>query len=226
MSSSPGMALNSDWVLDEKVSKIIRCAARKLARSPGFSQSDQPDIEQEFFLLLLQKAAKLDASRSKVTTFAKRLIENKATSMARAVAAPSRSYRRNSISLNEEVRDGNGGISKFCDLFDSSAGVPHVGDDESGPQTDLFSNTAWLDRPNHGPGLVFDTKLPRHIGLIRSSSFVELDSQGQIFRRLAVIERVVNVTGTITLRLRRCCEAPRQPFPVAKNRQVVSGPAF
>ncbi len=127
MSSYSGRRPNFDWVLDDKVSKLIRRKARQLSRSPGFSRSDEPDIEQELRAHLLAKASKFNAARSKVTTFAKRLIENKAASMARRVDAGMRSYRRNSISLNETVATAEGGISELSDLFDSSAGRRHTG---------------------------------------------------------------------------------------------------
>jgi hypothetical protein len=127
MSSSAGTKPNFDWVLDEKVSKIIRRMARQLSRSPGFSRSDEPDIEQELRAHLLEKASKFNAARSKVTTFAKRLIENKAASIARKVDAGMRSYRRNSISLNVSIANAEDGISELADLLDSSAGRRHTG---------------------------------------------------------------------------------------------------
>src|SRR5687768_7143411 len=105
MSSFPGRMANFDWVLDEKISKLVRRKARQLSQSPGFSRSDAPDLEHDLIVHLLRKAAKYNATRGKTTTWAKRLIQNKAASMARKINAKKRTYRRNCISLNEVVAD-------------------------------------------------------------------------------------------------------------------------
>jgi hypothetical protein len=115
------------WVFSPIIESLIKRKAFKLAHSPGFSRSDQPDIEQEFRLLLWRKAAKYNANRAKRPTFAKRIIENKVRSMAREVGAAKRSYRRNSRSLNERVASRDGAISEFGDLLDASAGHRHLG---------------------------------------------------------------------------------------------------
>jgi hypothetical protein len=116
-----------DWILSAPIDSLIRRKARALSHSPGFSRSDQPDIEQEFRLHLLGKAAKYDSVRSKRTTWAKRLIQNKAASIARKTDAKKCSYRRNSISLNELVADCDGSSTEMANLFDESAGRRHIG---------------------------------------------------------------------------------------------------
>lgn len=127
MSPSEGTTLNTDWIFEEPVSGLIRRMACQLSRSPGFTRSDQPDIEQEFRFLLWRKAAKYNAARARRTTFAKRIIQNKAASMAREVAAGKRTYRRNSISLNEIVGDLVGGPRELSDLIEESAARRHIG---------------------------------------------------------------------------------------------------
>jgi hypothetical protein len=127
MSPSEGTTPNADWILEDPVASLIHSKARQLARSCGFSPSEQPDIEQEFRTLLWEKAEKYSASRAKRLTFAARIIENKARSLARKRSAGKRSYRRNSHSLNEIVADSEGGTCELSDLFDTSAGRRHTG---------------------------------------------------------------------------------------------------
>lgn len=127
MSPSEGTTPTADWIFDEPVSGLIRRMARRLSRSPGFTRSDQPDIEQEFRLLLWRKAARYNAARAKRTTFANRIIKNKAASLARERSAGKRSYRRNSISLNEIVSEVTGGPRKLSDLIEESAARRHTG---------------------------------------------------------------------------------------------------
>jgi hypothetical protein len=127
MSPSEGRTPNTDWIFEVPVSGLIRRMARQLSRSPGFSRSDQPDIEQEFRLLLWRKAAKYNAARAKRETFAERIIKNKAASLAREMAAGKRSYRRNSVSLNETVSDMVGSPRELSDFFEESAARRHTG---------------------------------------------------------------------------------------------------
>lgn len=127
MNSLPGGTPAAQWILDEPVAALVRRKARVLARSPGFSRSDQPDIEQELRLHLLQKAPHFNADRAQRTTFAQRLIENKAASLARGTAAQKRSYRRNCRSLNEVVTDGQGPGTELANLLDTSAARRHTG---------------------------------------------------------------------------------------------------
>jgi hypothetical protein len=127
MSSTEDTTPATDWIFTDPVASLIQRKARQLSRSPGFSQSDQPDIEQEFRFLLWRKAAKYSATRAKRLTYASRVIENKAASMARKVVAGKRSYRRNSRSLNEIVVHPDGGTTELSDLLDLPTGRRHTG---------------------------------------------------------------------------------------------------
>jgi hypothetical protein len=126
MSPQVGTTPNTHWILEEPIASLISHVANKLSRSPGFSRSDRPDIEQELRLHLWRKAHKYNAARSKVTTFAKRLIENKAASLARKAAAQKRTFRCNGASLNEPVfHDGR--TVEQGDTLESAAGRRHTG---------------------------------------------------------------------------------------------------
>ena len=126
MHSPPGTTPSTAWILEERVAKAISRAARRLSRSPGFSQSDEQDIEQEFRVHLLRKAVKYNASRSKPSTFAARIIKNKAASMARKAAAQKRTFLRNGAPLNVRVfQDGRN--VQFGDTLEAAYGRRHTG---------------------------------------------------------------------------------------------------
>jgi hypothetical protein len=121
------MAPSNDWTLNPDIDNLVRDKARKLSLSAGFNRSDQPDIEQRLRLHLWRKSLKYDPARSKQTTWAKRLIENKARSIVRKTEAKKCTYRRNVVSLNEVVVDHEGGVTQLANLLDVSAGRRHTG---------------------------------------------------------------------------------------------------
>lgn len=126
MSTFHNATPSTDWILEGSVASLIRYKALQLAHSPGFNRSEQPDIEQEFRLQLLKKASLFNPSRSKHITFAKRIILNKAASMAREVAARKRSYRRNSISLDETLVKADGNRRVLSEFIEESAVRNHT----------------------------------------------------------------------------------------------------
>jgi hypothetical protein len=126
MSSTPGAMPDNDWVLNPKVSALIRYKAKGLAKSKGFSRSDEPDIEQDLRLLLLQKAARFDSSRASIETFASRVIENAVKSMRRNVQLQKCDCRKK-VSLDAEVYDSAGKPSSVSQSADEFAGRRHTG---------------------------------------------------------------------------------------------------
>lgn len=62
-------------LLNEYARTLIRIKARQLIRRPEFSRSDQPDIEQELFAHLLQRAQKFDPARGSRNTFVARVVD-------------------------------------------------------------------------------------------------------------------------------------------------------
>jgi len=127
MSISDSAKLSKDWVCDPQIAKLVRDKAYELAKSPGFSRSDRPDIEQDLTFHLLRKSALFDPARAKPMTFASRLIENKAASMVRKIGAMKCTCRRNALSLNETVKDGEGRTIELAQTFEESAGRQHTG---------------------------------------------------------------------------------------------------
>ena len=112
---------------DSFASQLIRQKARQLVRHPGFSKSEQYDIEQELALELVLKYRCFDPDRARETTFIARVVENKAISLIRARIAEKRDFRRDAHSLNETVRDADGGSVERASTFDASASANHTG---------------------------------------------------------------------------------------------------
>lgn len=55
---------------------LIRFKAKQLSRKPGFSRSDQEDLEQELTLHLLRHAVDFDPERGSLNTFVSRVIDS------------------------------------------------------------------------------------------------------------------------------------------------------
>jgi RNA polymerase sigma-70 factor, ECF subfamily len=127
MPSSAVDALGRNWILDPKVSQLIRRKSRQLTNQLGFSRSDRADIEQELNLELVRKAKRFDPARAQAVTFAKQIIESKAASLIRAVRAKKRGCHCVTASLNTLVADGEGRVLQLADMIDSSAGRRHTG---------------------------------------------------------------------------------------------------
>jgi DNA-directed RNA polymerase specialized sigma24 family protein len=118
--------LSPDWILDPKISSLIRHKARRLARSGGFSRSDQADIEQELAIHLMSKSGSFDPNRAQAATFASRLIENRARSMHRAALMQKRDARR-CVSLNAPTFNKRGKATTLAECVDASVGRRHTG---------------------------------------------------------------------------------------------------
>ena len=112
---------------DSFASQLIRQKARQLARHPGFNRSEQKDIEQELAMELVLKYRCFDPDRARETTFIARVLESKAISLVRTRIAEKRDFRRDAHSLNETVRDADGGSVERASTFDASASTNHTG---------------------------------------------------------------------------------------------------
>lgn len=70
-----GASSPREAVLTAYARSLIQFKANQLCRKPGFSRSDQEDLEQEFTLYLLSKAHLYDPNRgAKIDTFADRVV--------------------------------------------------------------------------------------------------------------------------------------------------------
>lgn len=118
--------LNDSWILGDKVSSLIRYWAGRVSNSSGFRRSDKPDIEQEFRVHLLKKAAKFDSSRAQHSTFAERIIKNKAKSMRRTAKRQIRDFRRN-ISLDAVIESDDSNSISLAQSIEEADGYRHTG---------------------------------------------------------------------------------------------------
>ena len=117
---------DQDWISNAKVSFLIRRKARKLSRSRGFSRSDQPDIEQEFSLLLHKQSARFDPARAKAETFASRIIDNRARSLLREARTQKCGFGLTQY-LSDVVGHETGTPVLLEATVDDSAGRRHTG---------------------------------------------------------------------------------------------------
>jgi len=108
-------------------SQLIRQKARQLVRYPGFSRSEQKDIEQELAMELVLKYRCFDPDRARETTFIARVLENKVISLVRTRIAEKRDFRRDAHSLNETVRDADGGSVERAQTFEAASSANHTG---------------------------------------------------------------------------------------------------
>ncbi len=72
-----------DAVLTAYAKSLIRIKARQLARKPGFTRSDEEDLEQELAMFLLAKGHLFDPARASVNTFTDRVIMSKVAMIIR-----------------------------------------------------------------------------------------------------------------------------------------------
>jgi RNA polymerase sigma factor (sigma-70 family) len=70
-------------LLNEYARTLIRVKARQLIRRPGFSRSDQGDVEQDLFLHVLSKFRQYDPKRSSLNTFVDRVVNSAAAMLVR-----------------------------------------------------------------------------------------------------------------------------------------------
>lgn len=70
-------------IYNEYARTIIRVKARQLVRRPGFTASDQEDIEQDLALHLLKQANLFDSNRSSINTFISQVVNSGAAMIVR-----------------------------------------------------------------------------------------------------------------------------------------------
>ncbi|WP_169853007.1 RNA polymerase sigma factor [Anaerohalosphaera lusitana] len=85
------------------IRSLVECKARQLVGKCGIRKCDVEDIEQELFLHLLLRASEYKSSKSKLTTFAQRIIERKVKNILRDRSAGKRSTFDQARSLHEVI---------------------------------------------------------------------------------------------------------------------------
>jgi len=74
---------DSQKIVTEYARTLIRVKAKQIVRRPGFSRSDQPDIEQELLVHLLCQAKHFDPNRASLNTFVARVIDSAVAMLVR-----------------------------------------------------------------------------------------------------------------------------------------------
>jgi RNA polymerase sigma-70 factor (ECF subfamily) len=67
-------AFHANEVVTEYARTLIRVKAKQIIRRPGFSRSDQDDVEQDLVLQLLNQAQHFDPARGSLNTFIARVV--------------------------------------------------------------------------------------------------------------------------------------------------------
>ena len=103
--------------ISDYAAALIRCKARQLVNKAGFTKDDVEDLEQEMTLDLLMRLPKFDVNKATQKTFVARLVERKISKLIRHRRQEMRDYRRRARSLNEPIKDEDGGIVERGDTI-------------------------------------------------------------------------------------------------------------
>jgi DNA-directed RNA polymerase specialized sigma24 family protein len=76
-------ASSGNEFLNEYTRTLIRIKAKQLVRRPGFSRSDQPDVEQDLSLYLLSQASRFDPARGSLNTFVASVVNSAVAMLVR-----------------------------------------------------------------------------------------------------------------------------------------------
>ncbi len=103
-----GSAPARDAVITAYAKSLIKLKAQQLVRRPGFSRTDQEDLEQQLTLYLLQKAHHFDPTRASVNTFSDRVIRSAVAMILRDRRRLKRAagFAAQSLDLKIEGADG------------------------------------------------------------------------------------------------------------------------
>lgn len=76
-------SFESQKIVTEYARTLIRVKAKQIVRRPGFSRSDQSDIEQDLVVHLLCQAEHFDPDRASLNTFIARVVESAVAMLVR-----------------------------------------------------------------------------------------------------------------------------------------------
>jgi len=107
--------------LDPEAFRIIRRKAFQLLGRGGLRRDDEPDLEQDLTVHVLEQLAKFDPARGKLGAFVSRVVEHKAADILDARRAARRDYRLNVRSLHETVETPEGEETSLEDLLHEDA---------------------------------------------------------------------------------------------------------
>jgi len=76
-------AFQSQQIVTEYAQTLIRVKSKQIVRRPGFSRSDQLDVEQSLVVTLLEQAPHFDPNRASLNTFIARVVDSAAAMLVR-----------------------------------------------------------------------------------------------------------------------------------------------
>jgi DNA-directed RNA polymerase specialized sigma24 family protein len=76
-------AFDPQEIVTEYARTLIRVKAKQIVRRPGFSRSDQADVEQDLVVHLLCQAEHFDPERASLNTFIARVIDSAVAMLVR-----------------------------------------------------------------------------------------------------------------------------------------------
>jgi RNA polymerase sigma-70 factor (ECF subfamily) len=103
---------------DEFTARFIRSKVRKLIGRAGFTESDRPDLVQEFVLDLIQRRKNFDPDTATWEAFVVVVCENRYATILEHRQADMRSREREAGSLNRPTKDAD------CKRAETGATVP------------------------------------------------------------------------------------------------------
>tara|TARA_B100001564_G_scaffold334526_1_gene323117 strand:+ start:1103 stop:1684 length:582 start_codon:yes stop_codon:yes gene_type:complete len=89
--------------IDPIIISIVRSKAQELTRHKYFLPSDLEDIEQELMLEMLMKLSTYDSTKSSLWCYAKKIIENKCSSLIRTASRKKRGGDKIFCSLHQPI---------------------------------------------------------------------------------------------------------------------------
>ncbi len=111
------MKANAHNRISDYAATAIRCKARQLAGSSGFTRDEVEDIEQELRADLLERLPRYDPTKASRNTFVARLIDNKISRLIRHRSTACRDYRRVECSVNDIITDASGNkVERECTM--------------------------------------------------------------------------------------------------------------
>ncbi|RMD62843.1 MAG: sigma-70 family RNA polymerase sigma factor [Planctomycetota bacterium] len=113
--------------IDEYAVRIIKHKARQLVGRAGFTESDREDLEQEMMLDLLRRLPKYNPDRAQRNTFIARIVEHKVATIIEARKAGMRDYRLCTCSLNDRLKDDEGGSIERLETIDQEEYLRRTG---------------------------------------------------------------------------------------------------
>ncbi len=130
-------------ITTDYVQQLIQVKARQLTHKPGFSRSDQEDLEQDLTVHVLKQAHHFDASRGCVHTFISRVVDSALAMQLRSRRRRKRAAGFRSGSLEDAILHGQKGKGSLADMLDEADGCRRSGADARSGQerAELQSDT-------------------------------------------------------------------------------------